>query len=119
MKKKFIPALLIALPMMLASCSIPTPSSTPSVPEDPSSEQPSSEVPSEDPSSEVPSEDPSSEVPSSSEGPTGHPYITEPTEIEIWATFNDTYGNVIKAFIEQFKTIEPNITVTYTKKSGS
>lgn len=124
MKKKFIPALLIALPMMLASCSIPVPSSIPSVPLDPSGEQPSgeepsSEVPSEDPSSEVPSEDPSSEVPSSSEGPTGHPYITEPTEIEIWATFNDTYGNVIKAFIEQFKTIEPNITVTYTKKSGS
>ena len=131
MKKKFIPVLCAAFCMLLASCSPALPSSeTPSSETPTSSEQPSTpeepSTPSEDPSSEepsIPSEDSSSEepsIPSSSEEPEkGHPFITEPTEIEIWATFNDTYGAVIKAFVERFKELEPNVTVNYQKKSGS
>lgn len=128
MKKKFTSVFMAALALVgLVACApiVPSDPASSTGPSSTPSEQPSSEVPpasSEEPSSELPpvsSEDPSSEVPPVSSEPLGHPFITEPTEIEIWATFNDTYGAVIKAFIERFKELEPNVTVNYQKKSGS
>ena len=119
MKKKITSVFLAALALVgLVAC-------TPNVPSDPASSVEPSTPSSSEPSSEVQPSEPSSEEtssevpPVSSQEPVGHPYITEPTEIEIWATFNDTYGSVLKAFIERFKELEPNVTVTYTKKSGS
>jgi len=45
------------------------------------------------------------------------PYITEPTEITFWST--SSYDAEIADIIERFKEVEPNITVTASKYSGS
>ena len=45
--------------------------------------------------------------------------IKEPTEITIWTTYNDNYQTIINNAIEEFKTIEPNVTVTNRKQQGS
>ena len=45
--------------------------------------------------------------------------IKEPTSITIWTTYNDTYQTVLNNCIEEFKKIEPNVTITNTKQQGS
>ena len=45
--------------------------------------------------------------------------ITEETEITIWTTFNDTYQQIIDNAIEEFKTMEPLVTVKNVKQQGS
>ena len=47
------------------------------------------------------------------------PVITEPTNITIWTTYNDNYQTIINNAIDEFKTIEPNVTITNTKQQGS
>ena len=50
-------------------------------------------------------------------GPTEAPFITEPTSIEFMS--NSSYGDNIDSYIEAFKKVEPNVTVTNTKESAS
>ena len=40
-------------------------------------------------------------------------------EIVIWTTYNDTYQTVINNAIDEFKNIEPNVTVKNVKQQGS
>ena len=40
-------------------------------------------------------------------------------EIVIWTTYNDTYQTIINNAIDEFKTIEPNVTVKNIKQQGS
>ena len=47
------------------------------------------------------------------------PFVTEPTEITIWSTYNDTFQTIINNCIDEFKTMEPNVTITNTKQTGS
>ena len=77
------------------------------------SQQPSSK---EEPSSQ-PSESSTTEVPSSQES--GDYVIKEPTEITIWTTYNDTYQAIINNAIEEFQSIEKNVTVKNVKQQGS
>ena len=53
-----------------------------------------------------------------SEAPTGE-VIGEETNIVIWTTYNDTYQTIINNCIEEFKTLQPNVTVTNVKQQGS
>ena len=52
-------------------------------------------------------------------GDEGNYVIKEATNITIWTTFNDTYQSIINNAIEEFKKIEPNVTITNTKQQGS
>jgi multiple sugar transport system substrate-binding protein len=45
--------------------------------------------------------------------------IKEDTTIYMWDTFNDEYGKVIDNAVEQFKAIEPKVTVQHVKQTGS
>ncbi|MCQ2800846.1 MAG: extracellular solute-binding protein [Bacilli bacterium] len=45
--------------------------------------------------------------------------IKEPTNITIWTTYNDTYQTIINNAIDEFKKMEPNVTITNTKQQGS
>lgn len=56
-------------------------------------------------------------VDSSSPTNTDEPVITEPVEITFWHT--SSYDSNIDDIIKRFKEVEPNITVTATKYSGS
>ena len=61
---------------------------------------------------------PSSEVTPSSQ-PADNCIIKEATNIEIWTTYNDTYQAIINNCIDEFKTIEPNVTIKNVKQQGS
>ena len=45
--------------------------------------------------------------------------IDTPVEITFWSTFNDEYQGTINSIIEEFKKVEPNVTVKNVKESGS
>lgn len=45
--------------------------------------------------------------------------ITEPTEITIWTTYNDTYQAVINSCAAELQELYPNITVNNVKQQGS
>ena len=47
------------------------------------------------------------------------PFVKEATEITIWTTYNDTYQTIINNAIDEFKTIEPNVTINNVKQTGS
>ena len=74
----------------------------------------SSKTVSSEPSSEP---TPTSSATSEYSGPTKAPFITEPTSIEFMS--NSSYGENLDSYIEAFKKVEPNITVTNTKESAS
>lgn len=83
-----------------------------------SSEQPVQ--PSSNDSQEVtPSTSSEAPVPSSSTPAEDDCIIKEPTEITIWTTYNDTYQAILNNAIEEFKTIEKNVTVKNIKQQGS
>lgn len=44
-------------------------------------------------------------------------YIKDPTEIVIWTTYNDTYQAVLNNCIDEFKKMEPNVTVKNIKQN--
>ena len=46
-------------------------------------------------------------------------FIKEDTEITIWTTYNDTYQAVLNNAIDEFKTLEPKVTVKNIKQQGS
>ena len=99
-KSRLLMVMPAAFAMLLAACTPATSSS-------------SSEVPS---SSSEPTSSESSSSEESSQ-PTG-PVIEEAVAIEFWHTFNDQYAAVIQNFIEAFKDIEPNVTVSLIKQSS-
>ena len=49
----------------------------------------------------------------------GGEVIQEETNIVIWTTYNDTYQTIINNCIDEFKTLQPNVTVTNVKQQGS
>ncbi len=49
----------------------------------------------------------------------GDGFVKEATEITIWTTYNDTYQTIINNAIDEFKTMEPNVTVKNIKQTGS
>ena len=49
----------------------------------------------------------------------GDGIITEPTEITIWTTYNDTYQTIINNCIEEFEKANPNVKVNNVKQQGS
>lgn len=51
--------------------------------------------------------------------PDGDWLIKEDTEITIWTTYNDTYQAIINNAIEEFKLIEPKVTIKNIKQQGS
>lgn len=50
---------------------------------------------------------------------TGDGVIKEDTTITIWTTYNDTYQAIINNAIEEFKEIEPKVTINNVKQQGS
>lgn len=46
------------------------------------------------------------------------PKITEPTTISIWTTMDDSKQELLNSWIEDFKEIEPNVTINNVKQSG-
>ena len=60
-----------------------------------------------------------SQKPSGEGEDTGDYLIKEETEIVIWTTYNDSYQTVINNAIEEFKEIEPNVTIKNVKQQGS
>ena len=49
----------------------------------------------------------------------GDGVISEPTEITIWTTYNDTYQTIINNCIEEFERAQPNVKVNNVKQQGS
>lgn len=103
----------------------PEPSSEPeptSEPEpEPTSEpepEPTSE-PEPEPTSE-PEPEPSSEPePSAETSQSGDHFINEPVTIDFWYNGNDSAKTWFESMATNFQKIEPNVTVNYTKTSGS
>ncbi len=59
----------------------------------------------------------SSVTPASSSSSEYEPLIKEPTEIQIWSTFNADYQAILDNVVNDLKKEEPNLTVTITKQS--
>ena len=62
---------------------------------------------------------PSSDVSPDTSAEEGDYIVKEPTEITIWTTYNDTYQAILNNCIEEFKTIEKNVTIKNIKQQGS
>ena len=50
--------------------------------------------------------------------PSGDHFIDTPTTITVWTTAGDTSQAILNRWVEEFKEIEPNVTVTNVKQSG-
>lgn len=114
--KLFFP---LAIAMLLTACGGGSSSATPS--ESAKSSEPpvaSSQAPVSSeaaPSSQAPD----SEPPVFSSWAPGDHYVKNPTTIYLTSSFNDKYQQAINTVIEEFKAIEPNVTIVNQKETGS
>lgn len=116
--KKHILTLTAAI--LLASCGGATSSSSSQAPSGSSSPEATSSKSEESSSkAESSSEESSSKAESTTEESSGTPdyFINEPTEIQFMS--NSSYTDVIESYAEAFMKIEPNVTVTVSKETGS
>ena len=110
MKKSMFAILALTASYLLGSCG-----GTPA--QDPSKPDASSNVPSTASASQDPGDESSSSASNSGEAAEG--FIKNDVSIDFWYNGNDSSKAWFEAMINQFKAIEPKVTINYTKQSGS
>ena len=59
------------------------------------------------------------EGPTPGTDPSQEGFIKDPTTIYLWTTSGDSGQTLLNRWVEEFKEIEPNVTVVNVKQSGS